>query len=63
MDIKAYLTEDQSYYWSREWQEFEHQALADLVAGHARIFTNSRDAVHYLLGDSRLQQDGRSDVS
>ena len=40
----------QAYYWTREWQEGEAEALRDLETGNSRVFADPRDAIRYLLG-------------
>ena len=39
----AYLEEEQSWYWSKEWQAAEREAEADLAAGHYADFTSMDD--------------------
>jgi hypothetical protein len=39
----------QAYYWKNAWQRGEHEALADLAAGRARIFSSTTEALRYLL--------------
>lgn len=49
--IPAFIPAHQTYYWSRQWQESEQQALADLASGHAQTFTDPAAAARYLLGE------------
>lgn len=43
---------DQAYYWSVPWQESERRALEDIAGGRTRAFSDPKDAVRYLLGES-----------
>ena len=41
----------QFYYWTRNWQEGEREALDALARGEFRRFENGDDAVRWLLSD------------
>jgi hypothetical protein len=39
----------QLYYWTRQWQEDEAAAVAELERGEGRRFKDSREAIRWLL--------------
>jgi predicted DNA-binding protein len=39
----AYLDDDQSWYWSKEWQRAEREAEADLASGKYTDFSSMDD--------------------
>lgn len=41
----------QSYYWTREWQEAEHEAMEELRRGEYVSFSSGADAARWLKGD------------
>jgi hypothetical protein len=41
----------QLYYWTKEWQAGEAEALADIAEGRARTFPNGTAAADWLLSD------------
>ena len=41
--LTAVLRDDQSWYWSEEWQAGERAAEADLVAGRGQVFDTMED--------------------
>ena len=41
----------QLYYWTREWQDAEAEALAELDRGEGQVFESGHDAVKWLLAD------------
>ena len=40
----------QEYFWTEEWQQGEQDADFDLRTGATRSFSNSKDAIRWLLG-------------
>jgi AbrB family looped-hinge helix DNA binding protein len=38
----------QAYFWTRRWQEGEHQADEDIKAGRVKEFANIDEAIKYL---------------
>jgi hypothetical protein len=51
--LTAALEDDQSWYWSEEWQAGERAAEADLVAGRGQVF----DTMEGFLQDLGLDLD------
>ncbi len=49
--VVANVPESQLYYWSREWQEREREALAELERGEGREFESPTDAIRWLMDD------------
>lgn len=49
--VPIFVGRDQLYYWTREWQAGEADALADLAARRFRTFRTGRDAAAWLLRD------------
>jgi hypothetical protein len=47
--MPASIRSDQAYYWTREWQEGEADAEAEIQAGDTRVFDGPGDAVRWLL--------------
>lgn len=47
--MPAFIPAGQAYYWSREWQETETAAMADLRSGNYKSFDDPLDAVRHLL--------------
>lgn len=41
--LSAILEDDQSWYWSEEWQAGEQAAEADLAAGRGQVFDTMED--------------------
>jgi predicted transcriptional regulator len=41
--LTEYLEDDQSWYWSKEWQGAEQEAEADIAAGNYADFTSMED--------------------
>jgi hypothetical protein len=46
-----FVTRDQLYYWTREWQAGEREALQDLKKGDFRRFPDGTSAAEWLLTD------------
>ena len=42
---------DQSYFWTSEWQEGEKEAREEIAAGRAIRFENVKDAIRWLEAD------------
>jgi hypothetical protein len=43
--------DDQSYYFSDEWQADERESLAAIERGEGRTFARADDAIRWLLND------------
>lgn len=43
---------DQTYYWTKEWQEGERASEADIKAGRVETFDNMEDLTAWLTGAS-----------
>lgn len=39
---------EQAYFWTKEWQEAEAEATADIRNGRVIKFANAKDAIKYL---------------
>ncbi|OGM29845.1 hypothetical protein A2630_04155 [Candidatus Woesebacteria bacterium RIFCSPHIGHO2_01_FULL_44_10] len=39
------IPEDQQWYWSRQWQEWERQADEDIAADRVRGFNNAEELI------------------
>jgi hypothetical protein len=46
-----FVARDQLYYWTREWQAGEAEALRDLEEGRSRRFPDGTSAADWLLSD------------
>jgi hypothetical protein len=46
-----FISADQAYFWSNEWQRGEAETRANLKAGNAKTFDNPLDAIRHLLSD------------
>lgn len=43
-----FVTRNEAYYWSREWQSDEAEALQELERGEGKVFHDPREAVRWL---------------
>jgi hypothetical protein len=43
-----FVTRNEAYYWSREWQNDEAEALRELERGEGRVFHDPKEAVRWL---------------
>ena len=48
LDRPVSIPTSQLYFWTRRWQEAEHEALAELERGEGREFGSGREAVEWL---------------
>lgn len=46
--VPCSIPRDQLYYWTREWQEGEAEALAELERGEGVVFEDPKEAVRWL---------------
>ncbi len=46
--VPLFISRDQTYYWSREWQEGEAEADEELRRGEARVFDDPKEALRWL---------------
>lgn len=46
--VPFFIPRLQTYYWSREWQEGEREALEELRRGEARTFDDPDEALRWL---------------
>ncbi len=46
--VPLFISRDQTYYWSREWQEGEAEADEELRRGEARAFDGPKEALRWL---------------
>lgn len=46
--VPFFLSRGQTYYWTREWQEGEAEADAELRRGEGRIFDDPEEALRWL---------------
>jgi hypothetical protein len=51
-EMPFFVSRDQLYYWMREWQNGEADALRDLEAGHFRRFPDGKSAATWLLDEA-----------
>ncbi len=49
--MPLFIPKDQAYYWTREWQEGEAEALAELERGEGVVFEDPKEAVRWLNSD------------
>jgi hypothetical protein len=49
--VPLFVPTRQLYYWTKEWQDGEREALADVEAGRTRQFVSGSDAASWLLRD------------
>jgi hypothetical protein len=49
--LPLFIPRSQLYYWTREWQSGEAEALDDIVHGRVRRFSSGTDAAAWLLAD------------
>lgn len=47
----VFVPRDQLYYWSREWQVAEAEALTDIAEGRVHRFASGAEASAWLLSD------------
>ncbi|MGH8933020.1 MAG: hypothetical protein ACRDZO_20945 [Egibacteraceae bacterium] len=45
------LPSSQLYYWTRRWQEDEAEAVDELARGEGHLFTDTAEALRWLLSD------------
>ena len=50
-DRPVFIPASQLYYWTREWQDGEAEALAELDRGEGQVFESGADAAKWLLAD------------
>lgn len=48
LHIKELVAEDDSWYWSEEWQQMEREADEDIKAGRTKTFKNIEDLIREL---------------
>jgi len=46
--VPLFIPRDEAYYWTREWQHDEAEALRELERGEGRVFRDPKDAVRWL---------------
>jgi hypothetical protein len=46
-----FVSRKQLYYWTKEWQAGEAEALRDVAEGRSRTFESGADAADWLLSD------------
>lgn len=46
--VPLFVTRNEAYYWTREWQHDEAEALRELERGEGRVFHDPKDAVRWL---------------
>jgi hypothetical protein len=49
-DMPIAVSPSQAYYWKQTWQQAENEALAEIEAGKAHVFSGAEAAIRYLLG-------------
>jgi hypothetical protein len=49
--IPFFVARSELYYWTRQWQEGEREALRDLAEGRSRRFPDGASAAEWLLAD------------
>lgn len=42
---KRLVNKSQAYFWTKEWQEGEREADADIKAGRAKVFDSAEELV------------------
>jgi hypothetical protein len=47
--VPLFVPRSQLYYWTKDWQDGESEALADIAAGHVSRFPTGADAASWLL--------------
>ena len=47
-DMKIEITKSQAYFWTKEWQEAEREASADIKAGRVKTFDNVEELLEDL---------------
>ena len=47
---KKLIDKSQAWFWSREWQQAEREAEADIQAGRVREFTDAEETIAFLHG-------------
>lgn len=52
-----FVPRDQLYYWTREWQEGEAEALREIAEGQARRFPDGTAAADWLLSDDESEDE------
>ena len=51
MTPKRLMDEDQAWFWSKEWQEAEAQAQADIQRGDTKKFDTVESLLEYIEGE------------
>jgi hypothetical protein len=46
--VPFFVPRGEAYYWTREWQRDEQEALKELERGESRVFHDSKEAVRWL---------------
>jgi hypothetical protein len=49
--VPLMISSEQEYYWTRAWQEGELEALEEIKAGEAHVFTDPEAAIRWLLSE------------
>ncbi len=49
--VPLFVPRQQLYYWTRKWQDGEHEALGELSEGQGRTFPDGASAAAWLLDD------------
>jgi hypothetical protein len=49
--VPLFISKGQAYYWTREWQAGEAEALAEIAAGRVHRFPSGSAAAAWLLAD------------
>ncbi|MDD5191307.1 MAG: AbrB/MazE/SpoVT family DNA-binding domain-containing protein [Dehalococcoidales bacterium] len=51
--VKKMIDKDQTWFWTKRWQDGEKAAEEDISRGRVQTFENAADAVKYLHAKSR----------
>ena len=46
--VPLFVPRREAYYWTREWQDDEAEALKELERGEGRVFDDPKEAVRWL---------------
>ena len=49
--VPLMISSEQEYYWTRAWQEGELEALDEIKAGAAHVFTDPEEAIRWILSE------------
>jgi hypothetical protein len=49
--VPLFVPRSQMYYWTKDWQDGEAEALADIAAGRAHLFSSGAAAAEWLSRD------------